>query len=108
MKRNSNTITTEQIFQVLNSTKKKLEITRDVTYIIPPSLRNRFAKITGLSENKDFIVFESVPEGKIIQFNRSITENCREYIKLIDFPDPENRSRMNRKQRRAARKKGIK
>lgn len=108
MKQNNNTLTTEQIFQILNAAKKKDEIISDVTYIIPPSLRNRFAKITGLSENKDFIVFESVPEGKIIQFNRSITENCREYIKLIDFLDPESRSRMNRKQRRAARKKGIK
>ena len=108
MKQNNNTLTTEQIFQILNAAKKKFEIISDVTYIIPPSLRNHFTKITGLSENKDFIVLESVPEGKIIQFNRSITENRREYIKLIDFPDPENRSRMNRKQRRAARKKGIK
>lgn len=108
MKQNNNTLTTEQIFQILNAAKKKFEIISDVTYIIPPSLRNHFAKITGLSENKDFIVLESVPEGKIIQFNRSITENRREYIKLIDFPDSENRSRMNRKQRRAVRKKGIK
>lgn len=108
MKRNSNTITTEQIFQVLNSTKKKLEITHDVTYIIPPSSRNSFAKITGLAEDKDFVVHKSVPEGKIIQFNGNITENRREYIKLIDFPDSGNSSGMNRKQRRAARRKGIK
>lgn len=102
-------IDSEKIINSLLEMRDKISKPQKIIYIIQPSFREAFEKMTNFKFGVDFITNDEIPEGKVVIFNMDpgTSSSIPEYIRFVEEPKLHGeilKVTMNRTQRRAAMK----